>query len=129
MQHTMTLQPKPFERIRKGQKTIEMRLYDSKRRQIQPGDTILFTCTASPYDTLTVQVQSLHIFPDFVALYAALPLTACGYTEEELPTASPDDMTQYYTPTQQKQCGVVGIRIVLMKSSCSDRPAQNAISC
>ena len=117
MLYEMQLRPKPFERIRNGQKTIELRLFDEKRRSIQPDDTIRFTCTEPPHDTLTVQVLSLAVFPDFAALYAALPLTDCGYTPEELSTAAPQDMEEYYAPDQQRLYGVVGIRFKMLSGS------------
>lgn len=41
MIHLMKLQPSPFEKIKDGTKTIEMRLFDDKRRKIQIGDTII----------------------------------------------------------------------------------------
>ena len=44
-------------------------------------------------------------------LYAALPLTACGYAPEELAAASPRDMDKYYAPEDQKKWGVVGIEL------------------
>lgn len=114
MQHTMKLHPSPFERIITGQKTFELRLYDEKRQRIQVGDTILFTKTTPPYETVLTRVMSVEVFPDFAALYATLPLTECGYTQEELPTASPQDMTAYYSLEQQQQYGVVGIRIAVL---------------
>lgn len=40
----MKLQQKPFDSIKTGQKTIEMRLNDEKRRLINIGDEIEFTC-------------------------------------------------------------------------------------
>lgn len=42
MEHTMKLNPSPFSLIRDGVKTIELRLYDEKRRKIAPRDTIRF---------------------------------------------------------------------------------------
>ena len=38
MTHNMQLQPIPFEMIKNGTKTIELRLCDEKRRKIQIGD-------------------------------------------------------------------------------------------
>ena len=35
----------------------------------------------------------------------------CGYTEEDIGTASPSDMAAYYSPEEQKKYGVVGIEI------------------
>lgn len=37
----------------------------------------------------------------------------CGYTEEDIASASPDDMDAYYSKEKQKEYGVVGITIVL----------------
>ena len=111
MLHQMNLHPAPFSLVESGLKTIELRLYDEKRRQIAVGDTILFTCTDDPARTLTVTVTALHRFPDFAALYAALPLERCGYRPEELASARPEDMNLYYTAEQQACYGVVGIEI------------------
>ena len=49
MTHKMNMNPSPFEKIRNGTKTIELRLYDEKRRKIEIGDTIIFPIpTAAP---------------------------------------------------------------------------------
>ena len=37
----------------------------------------------------------------------------CGYTKEDIDTASPDDMDKYYTKEEQEKYGVVGIEIAL----------------
>ncbi|MBR6039172.1 MAG: ASCH domain-containing protein [Clostridia bacterium] len=111
--HEMRLNPAPFRMIQSGEKTIELRLYDEKRRRIAVGDTIAFTETGTG-ETLCVTVTALHIFPSFDALYRALPLTKCGYTEAELPSASPDDMLAYYSKERQRQYGVVGIAVAVL---------------
>lgn len=114
MTHTLNLHPQPFALIADGRKTIELRLYDEKRRQIQVGDTLVFTHSDDPAQTLTAQVTALHLYPDFAALYAALPLDKCGYLPEELATAAPEDMNVYYSAEKQAQYGVVGIEIALL---------------
>ena len=43
MIHQMKLRSDPFERIKSGKKTIEIRLYDEKRRKIKEKDFIEFT--------------------------------------------------------------------------------------
>ena len=110
MEHEMRLNPAPFRMIKRGEKTIELRLYDEKRRKIAVGDTIVFTETETG-ERLAVTVTALHVFPSFYELYRALPLSDCGYTEAELETASPDDMLAYYSLERQRQYGVVGIGI------------------
>ena len=114
MTHTLNLNPQPFESVRSGRKTIELRLYDEKRQQIKIGDTLVFVHTEDASRTLTATVLALHCFPDFAALYAALPLDKCGYLPEEIATASPEDMNIYYSAERQAQFGVVGIEIALI---------------
>ena len=106
----MKLTPSPFEMIRSGKKTIELRLFDEKRRQIKPGDRIVFTNTASG-ETLEKSVAKLHRFDSFEKLYKSLPLLQCGYTENDVSGANPSDMEQYYSPEEQKKYGVVGIEL------------------
>ena len=110
--HHMKLHPAPFEMIRSGQKTIELRLYDEKRREIGAGDRILFTNTSSG-ETLSATVLKLHLFDSFAELYRALPLLKCGYTAADVATASPADMDAYYSAEEQRKYGVVGIELVV----------------
>lgn len=110
MTHNMQLTPEPYALIKDGTKTIELRLYDEKRRKISAGDRIVFTNTESG-ETLEVDVLELYVFDSFAMLYNELPLLECGYTEDDIDTASPDDMDLYYTKEAQAQYGVVGIRI------------------
>lgn len=112
MDHNMNLNDRPFEMIKNGEKAIELRLYDEKRRKIKVGDSI---CFKSKADKLTATVKALHIFRNFKELYVALPLDKCGYTADELATASPDDMLEYYTKDQIEKYGVVGIEIEVKK--------------
>ena len=64
--HMMNLTPSPFKMIKEGNKTIELRLYDEKRKMISVGDTITFTNTADISEILIVQVTDLFIFNNFV---------------------------------------------------------------
>ena len=108
--HFMRLNPAPFGLIRDGRKSIELRLYDEKRRKVQIGDGILFENPEGP-ELLLTRVTGLHVFVSFDALYQALPLKACGYTEADIATASPADMDAYYAKAEQQRFGVVGIEL------------------
>ncbi len=114
MEHIMKLSPSPFQRIQSGKKTIELRLYDEKRKKIQIGDYIRFINTDNPSETLVAEVVNLFVFDSFAKLYRKLPLLECGYTEQNVKTASPKDMEEYYTKELQEQYGVVGIQIRLI---------------
>ena len=119
--HHMRLDPGPFEMIRSGRKTIELRLFDEKRRRINAGDEIVFTNTASG-ETLHVTAVKLHRFDSFAELYDSLPLLQCGYTAETLAEASPADMEQYYSAEQQKKYGVVGIEVIRAEETSGGTP-------
>lgn len=108
----MKLRPAPFEMIKSGQKTIELRLFDEKRQQIKSGDMIVFTNTTTG-EMLNTTVVKLHLFNCFEELYKSLPLLECGYTTQNIDSAKPSDMEQYYSVEEQKKYGVVGIEIIL----------------
>ncbi len=110
MNHNMNLSPVPFEMIKSGQKTIELRLNDEKRQRIKTGDTIIFSNTESG-ERLGVKVKQIHKFESFAQLYKSLPLLSCGYTQADIETAKPEDMDVYYSPERQKEYGVLGIEI------------------
>ena len=118
MIYQMNLQTIPFEMIASGIKTIELRLYDEKRRLIQVGDEIEFTHAKDLSRKLRCRVMAMHVFTSFAELYQHLPLMKCGYTEENITTASPSDMNLYYTKEQQLQYGVVGIELQLIPKLC-----------
>ena len=111
--HHMKLRPSPFERIKSGEKTIELRLYDEKRREIRVGDGIVFENTESG-ETLERIVLALHRFDSFETLYKTLPLLRCGYTEEDVKDARPSDMEAYYSKEEQEKYGVLGIELCLV---------------
>ena len=113
MTHYMNLAPKPFEQIRSGAKTIELRLYDEKRQAVSAGDTIIFTNLADKLQ-ISAKVLKLYIFDSFKELYNNLPLNKCGYAEQDLDSASPDDMLAYYPKEKQERYKVVGIEIELI---------------
>ena len=92
MTHIMRLNPAPFEMIACGDKTIELRLNDEKRRKIKIGDEITFVNTENSLKTIKVEVIGIYRFKSFKELYANLPLLECGYTKEDVMTAEPEDM-------------------------------------
>ena len=108
--HEMKLHSSPFEMIKSGKKTIELRLYDEKRQLIKEGDNITFTNTSNG-EKMSVTVKKLHRFDSFEELYKTLPLLECGYTAEDIDNAQPSDMEQYYSVDQQQKYGVVGIEL------------------
>lgn len=108
----MRLHKEPFELIKNGSKTIELRLYDEKRQMINLGDTITFE-NRSDVDKIQVKVIALYIYPSFEELYKHFDKVSIGYKEDE--EADPKDMELYYSSEEQSKYGVVGIEMELIK--------------
>lgn len=111
MLHQMKLRTLPFEKIKNGSKTIELRLNDEKRQKIQIGDFIGFSCLDESKQKIQTRVTALHHFSSFEELYTALPKEKLGYTPAETPV--PDHMDEYYPREKQEQYGVLGIELYL----------------
>lgn len=109
MRHNMHLNLIPFLKIKEGRKTIELRLYDEKRRLISVGDEILFTSLDDANEMVHSKVVAMHVFKSFEQLYSKLPMEKCGYGKSE--KADPMDMLKYYSKEEQEKFGVVGIEI------------------
>ncbi|MBQ3489857.1 MAG: metallophosphoesterase [Clostridia bacterium] len=63
--HAMSLKTEPFLQIRDGEKRVEMRLLDQKRKKIRVGDRIVFTHTENKDETVCVCVVGLHAYSHF----------------------------------------------------------------
>ena len=111
MLHQMKLKSEPFCKIKSGTKTIELRLNDEKRQQVQVGDFIEFSQIDDSSQRLTVRVTALHHFNSFAELYAALPKEKLGYAPNEMP--DPNHMDAYYPRDKQEKYGVLGIELRL----------------
>ena len=108
----MRLHKGPFELIKNGSKTIELRLYDEKRQMINIGDTITFE-SRSDGDKIQVKVIALHKYPSFEELYKHFDKVSMGYKDDE--EADPKDMELYYSSEEQSKYGVVGIEVELIQ--------------
>ncbi len=109
MIHKMKLKESPFERIKDGTKTIEFRLYDEKRKQIKIGDKIEFSKLPELQEKILVEVLDLYKEETFEKLFKKI------YTDEEEINRKTKSMYQYYTPEKEKEYGVIGIKISLIK--------------
>ncbi len=109
--HEMRLHNSPFNLIKSGTKTIELRLNDEKRSLIKVGDKIEFTNRVTE-EKIVVEVINLHKYNSFSELYKHFDKVSMGYREDE--EADPKDMEQYYSKDEQDKYGVLGIEIKLI---------------
>ena len=112
MKHNMKLQDKPYNSILYGNKDIEMRLYDDKRKLINIGDIITFT-NLDTGEMFNSKVINLHNFKDFDELYSNFDKIRLGYDSDEI--ANSVDMGKYYSIDDINKYGVVGIEIKVIK--------------
>lgn len=109
--HEMKLHNSPFNLIKSGTKTIELRLNDEKRSLIKIGDRIEFTNRITE-EKIVVSVINIHKYDSFEELYKYFDKISMGYKEDE--DADPKDMEQYYSKEEQEKYGVLGIEIKLL---------------
>lgn len=103
MQHDMRLQKEYFNQIKEGKKHIEYRLFDEKRRGIQKGDTICFSCEK---EQLFVKVIDLVCASNFVQLKERL--IHQNLLKEEF---DPSIMRSIYSKEKEDEYGVLAIFI------------------
>lgn len=112
MVHEMHLHNEPFEKIKAGTKTIEMRVNDEKRKLFNVGDTIVITSRKTG-EKINVEIMARHKMPDFAGLYKKFNKIQLGYSADE--NAVPADMEQYYPEEEIKKYGVVGLELKVIK--------------
>ena len=108
MRYEMNLNPLPFKVMKKGLKTIEMRLKDERRKGIKAGDEIVFTQTETK-EQLLVEIIDVYPYKDFKELYKSFDKTELGYEIDE--PFSYEDMYEYYSKELIEKYGVLAIRI------------------
>lgn len=106
--HTLNLYKRPFENIKLGNKTVEMRLYKEKISKIKIGDIIKFISLDNG-DTIQTKVLDIKHYENFKDLYNNYNKLDIGYYENE--TADYRDMLEYYKKEDIDRLGVVAIEI------------------
>lgn len=104
----MKLQEKYFNLIKSDLKTIELRLFDEKRKEIKIGDVIEFTNCANKNETIQTKVIHLHIADNFIELCSAFEISRTGFKNmHELIEA----ILLLYPEEKQNKYGVIGIEV------------------
>ena len=102
----MRLQKEPFEQIKAGTKTVELRLFDEKRKLLRVGDVIEFT-NIEDGERIQARVSGLHIYGSFEWLFKDIPISKCGLADEKA-------MDAFYSKEEQEEYGVVGIELEVL---------------
>ncbi len=106
MIHNMRLVDFAFKAIKNGEKDIEVRLNDEKRRLINIGDTIIFT-NIDTGEIIKVEVMNLYKFNTFKELFDYFDHKRLGLSDSD----TYDIMNDFYTEEEQKRYGALGIEV------------------
>ena len=113
--HQMKLYDDPFGRIKSGEKTIELRLNDEKRRLVKEGDNITFTNIDTGEQIIT-KCKALYRADSFVQLFYVLAdKEKMGFKHHETPEEMSNQMRTYYSNENEQKYGVLAIEIECVK--------------
>ena len=107
-QFTMSVRNKYFEMIKTGQKDIELRAYDEKRKKMKAGDRFLLYDAENPDEYIICEILNMHIAPDFESLFKNMDIKRSGFRDmNELI----DTVTKFVSREELQREQVVGIEI------------------
>jgi ASC-1-like (ASCH) protein len=109
--YTMHLDKEPFEKMKAGKKTIEVRLYDDKRRKIKPGDEIVFLKLPDNDESIKARVIEIFVFDSFAKMFEAIGPEQFGHDKSLTVEQRVNMQRKYYTEEEEKRYGVVAIKI------------------
>ena len=109
--HEMRLRHKYFDLIKRGEKTVELRLCDEKRSKVKVGESICFQDMETD-EKILCEVVSLDKFPSFETLFSKVDVARCGMKDVSEPVAF---MTEFYTKEEQAENGVLAIGVKVIK--------------
>ncbi|MBQ7827977.1 MAG: metallophosphoesterase [Clostridia bacterium] len=66
--HYMNLHDEFFDAVKSDKKTVEMRVFDTRRRDVKIGDCIVFKRYLNQEDTVKVRVTGTHVYDSFEEL-------------------------------------------------------------
>lgn len=108
MKMQVHLHPDIFEIVLKGQKNVEARVNDEKRRKLKVGDTLVFLKRPLEDETITATITNLEYYNNFEELvkhYDIKNLYLEDFTKKEFL----DTLARFYTKEDQEKYGVVAI--------------------
>lgn len=108
----MQLNNEPYNSIKSGEKTVELRLFDEKRRTLSTGDIIIFSNRTDETQTLSAEIIALYRAESFLSLLTPEILSKSGFSDYSASEAA-ECMRKYYTAEDERSFGVLGIELKL----------------
>ncbi len=105
---SMSVRHKYFELIKSGQKDIELRAYDEKRKKMRTGDKFLLFDAENPDEYIICEILNMHVAPDFESLFKKLDIKRSGFKDT---TELMDTITKFVSREELVREQVVGMEI------------------
>lgn len=111
-QFTMSVRHKYFESIKSGQKDIELRAYDEKRKKMKAGDRFLLYDAENPNESIICEILNMHVAPDFESLFKKIDIKRSGFKDM---TELMDTINKFVSREELARKQVVGMEIKRIK--------------
>ncbi len=108
MEYEMKLRSWPFELINSWKKSIEIRLYDKKRSQINIWDSITFTKLPEKDSKIKVTVTGLIRYKTFSDMFDSTNIWLFGWQDKK---SLFEWVYQFYSNEKEEEYGVLWIHI------------------
>lgn len=109
--HKLNVQEKYYNLLKSEEKSVELRLFDDKRKLIEVGNIIVFCNNSNKDDTFEAEVTELYSAKNFDSLCNIITPKQAGFsTKKELLEV----LEEFYTVDKQRKYGVLGIEIKLI---------------
>lgn len=107
----MRLDTLPFEQVKNGEKSIETRLNDEKRRKLKIGDSVEFHKRPEEKEKVRMIIKELLVYKTFSELFDHAPAHYFGGRDKKELLGR---VSKHYSKESENHYGAVGIRMELL---------------
>ena len=108
---SMSLRPEYYEMVKSGEKDIELRLYDEKRRRMHNGDIVLIFNAQNRNDYIHAKIVRMHIAKSFADLNTKISMPRTGFASLNALMAA---IKKFYDAEMESKYGIVGIELEII---------------
>ena len=108
---SMSLHPEYYEMVKSGEKDIELRLYDEKRRKMRNGEIVLIYDAQNRSDYIRAKIVRLHIAQSFADLNTKISMPRTGFASLN---ALMSAISKFYDSEMESKYGIVGIELEII---------------
>ena len=111
MKYQMKLNAGEFLKIKTGEKTLEYRLNDEKRKKIRTGDEIEFVKLPYMDETVLTKVQNLYVYKTWTECYKKFFKEDLNRFYRTVNDVVEDTYNNFYSKEEEEKYGCLAIRI------------------